>query len=306
MAKGRRPKGKKKKTVVRIPRPVRGSRTTEYVQLLMNPCTGPLVHAPGATEGGQVMRFENDIIIGNGGTEVGGVFNWTPGALNASASSGGQGFIDAVYAAAGPAVLPGSRTYSPGRAFLLANASSYRCIAACVQVFWPGSEVNRAGIVAGAQGTYGLFSSGATCTPSSIRAICPVVERMPSDHIELKWAPNYADGLFRNPSSTNAPEDGHASILFSWEGIPVSTGIRVRLVAVYEWRAYPTGLVLNSNTSLGDPGSIQEVRRALDKSDANWWNRTGQAAYNFLSGATVAYMTRRASGFNTRQPRIEL
>jgi len=287
---------KRRRLVPRMP-----AFDARYAELLANPCTGPLVHAPGSTEGGQVMRFEYDAIIGNGALETAGIIHWTPGAINASTSVNGFGLLDGVGPSDGTAMTIGNRGYAPGYAFLQTNASSYRCIAACVQLYFPGSEVNRAGVVSGAQSSYGLLST-TSYTPASIRSVSPVVERTPSDYMEVKWAPSYSDGLFRNPTSATAPEDGHSSLTVTWGGLPVATGMRVRLVAVYEWRAKTGGLVLSSNTSGTSAGAIQDIRRALDDRDANWWNKTGQAAVHFISGATVAYAARRRPGV----PRIEL
>jgi hypothetical protein len=277
-----------------------------YAKLLSNPCTGPLVHGPGSSEGGQVVRFESDFIIGNGVTETAGAINWAPGGYNGSAGTFGQAGIQFVTTGDLTAATPTSfGSSAPGFTFLQANASSYRCLAACIQLYWPGTELNRSGIVAAAQATYGFKDTTTTTTTAQLRAVCPVVERMPTDMMEVKWAPNFSDGLFRNPSSLSSPEDGHSALLINWAGLPVSTGVRLRLVAVFEWRPKTAGLVLSSNTSMNSSATtIQEVRSALDRRNANWWNHTGQAAAEFLSGLTVAYAARRASSY--AQPRLEL
>jgi hypothetical protein len=289
------------------------SAVMEYAKLLANPCTGPLVHAPGSSEGGQVVRFETDFILGNGATDTAGAFLFTPGAIN-SQTNNGYGFgglngiaVNDTTALTLTATDAFGGTSVPGYTFIRSNASSYRCIAACLQVYWPGSELNRAGIVAAAHGTYGLLNSAGSYTAAQLRAICPVVERMPTDHMEIKWAPNFSDGLFRNPTSPNAPEDGHSAILLTWAGIPVSTGVRIRCVCVYEWRPRTSGLVLSSNTALSDSAyTVQDVRAQLDKRDANWWNLSGQAAYHFLGGMTVAYAARRAQQAAQNNLRLEL
>lgn len=289
-----------------------GTPLREYAKLLTNPCTGPLVHAPGSTSGGMVMRFESDFIIGNGASDTAGFFSWAPGALNSNSPTNpygagtltGAGVSDATFISPSAG---GIGTYFPGHTYLTSNASSYRAIAACVQVYWPGTELNRSGIVSAAQGTFGLFSTATTIQPSALRAVSPVVERMPTDHMEVRWAPNYADGLFRNPSSTtSSPEDGHAALVITWAGIPVSTGVRIRCVLVVEWLPKPQGITLSSNTSTGSAGDIQHVRRELDRRNAGWWYQTGQAAANFLSGLTVAYAERRGPATPLLRGRDEL
>lgn len=289
--------------IVRVPRVRLMSRAAlEYAKLLSNPCTGPLVHAPGSSEGGQVVRFESDFLLGNGATETAGALLWTPGGQNEGASN--TGFVNGFAANDTALITYTNNNAAPGKVFLQNNASSYRCIAACLQVYWPGSELNRQGIIGAAQATYGLLSTASNSNASGLRSLCPVVERMPTDHLEIRWAPNFADGLFTNPASTTSVEDGHAGILLTWAGIPVSTGVRIRMVAVFEWRPKVQGLVLSSNTAHSSAEGVQEVRHMLDARDANWWNRSGQAAYNFLSGAVVAYAARKASAYP--RPRVEL
>lgn len=291
------------------------SPMVEYAKLLVNPCTGPLVHAPGSTQGGMLTRFESDFIIGNGATETCGFMLFTPGAINATSpvAPNGSGTLVGVAALDTTAVTPsagGVGTYMPGQTYLNTNASSYRCIAMCVQLYWPGTELNRAGIVSGAQATYALLRNDGGYTTASLRQACPVVERMPTECFEIKWAPNYTDGLFRSPKSTNPPEDGHSSLLLTWAGIPVSTGVRVRAVAVYEWLPIAAGLTLNSNTSMGAAGDVQKVRQALDRQSANWWYKSGQAALHFVDGALTAFANVRGPNFQgqaaMRQRRIEL
>jgi len=282
----------------------------EYAKLLSNPCNGPLVHAPGSTQGGMLTRFESDFLIGTGATDTCGFMLFTPGAINGAAPANGSGTLVGVAASDTTAVTPSSGgvgTYLPGKTYLDANASSYRCVAMCVQIYWPGSELDRQGIVSGAQGTYALLRNDSGTTVGLLRSACPVVERIPTECFEVKWAPNYTDGLFRSPKSTNPPEDGHASLLITWAGLPATKGVRVRAVAVYEWLPIITGLTLNSNTSTGTAGDVQKVRQVLDKADANWWHRSGQAALHFASGMVTAYVNARGPNFPGQgRPRIEL
>jgi len=303
-------------------RPKWNNANAQYMELLRNPCTGPLVHGPGSTEGGQVVRFEKDFILGAGALETAGFFNWAPGAMNFAPTStatnvysNGLGFVSGTSNLDTTGVTPVSNqanaiAYIPGFSFMTTNASSYRCLAACVQIYFPGTELNRQGIVAGAHSTFGLINfNGAVpfnvVAPADVRAVCPITERTPTDHVEFKWAPNFSDGIFRNPGGTNTPDDGHAALLITWAGLPVNTGLRFRLVAVYEWKAKTTqGLVLSSNTSTTGAGDIQETRKRLDSENPNWWYSTGQAAAHFMSGATAAYASRRGPS-HARTQRVE-
>jgi len=271
----------------------------KYMNLLRDPCTGPLVHGPGSTEGGSVFRCESDFIMGNGALETCGVFMWAPGAYNTALNPvNGSGTMfnnSATDLTAFNPLATGTSIYAPGYAFLQTNASSYRCLAACIQIYWPGSELNRQGIVGVAQGTYGAMSTNINLTVAQVRGACPITQRMPSDRLEAKWAPHYADGLFRNASNTQIPEDGHGSLIVNWAGIPVATGVRLRLVAVFEWRPKLTtgAFVLSSNTEGGSRSSatIQSVRQYLDRMDSHWWISAALASAKFFSGATTAYRT---------------
>nr|UHS72177.1 MAG: putative coat protein [Tombusviridae sp.] len=294
---------KKVRVKPRVPRVIPDAYL-QYARLLTDPCTGPLVHAPGSSEGGQVTRFETDVIYGSGATETCGFINWSPGGYNSAATPQfGNGIISVNGATDAGNLTPSSasvNTYCPGFTFLAANAGSYRCIAACLQLYWPGSELNRQGVVGVAQSTLGLVGTSQTVTCAQMRSLCPVVERMPGNMVEAKWAPNFADGLFRSPGGSQEAENGHSALLATWAGIPVSTGVRIRLVIVVEWRPKIAGLVLSSNTSVGSSGEMQQVRRALDARSASWWHISGQVAWQFLSGMTVAYAAHWGQSF----PRI--
>lgn len=296
---------KQKRKVYRVTYGVDPTSMRKYVELLNDPCTGPLVHAPGSTAGGMITRFEADYIVGEGAGITAGFMAFTPGAINnaSGTSHPGNGYIGAVATSDSVGTTtfinsPGF--YVPGYTYLQTNASSYRCIAMCVQMYWPGSELNRAGIISACQATYGTFkqdTAGSGPSVATYRSLSPVVERMPTDHFEAKWAPSFTDGLFRNPLSPQEPEAGHTSLLVTWGGLPAATGVRLRVVAVYEWNPKAVGLTINSNTSQTGAGGMQDARQLLDKSNAAWWYHTGQAAMNFASGAVVAYASMRRNNF---------
>lgn len=297
--------------VVRVPRTAAGVLAVEqmrrYIQLLDDPCMGPLVHAPGSSSGGIVTRFESDFIFGNEATTTCGALLFTPGAYcnNSAQNPGYLGIAADSDSSSVVASQAGQGSILPGWSYLISNASSYRCIAACAQIYWPGSELNRQGVVSGAQATGGLLRQGAPYRVADLRSASPVVERMPSDYMEIKWAPSHADGLFLSPN-TNLSQagsmDGHSALLLTFAGIPVATGVRVRLVAVMEWQPSRAGLHLSSNIGDSDPASLQKARATLDRTNPGWWHRAGQAAYHFLNGATVAYASTRGPNF----PRVEL
>lgn len=287
--------------------------TPEYAQLLADPCTGPLVRSSASTAGASVVRFESDFIIGNGATDTAGFLLWTPNNRNADAGNVyGFGTLVGLAASDTASITPsagGSGTYFPGNTFLATNAGSYRTLAACIQVYWPGSELNRAGIVSVAQCTNGLLKTTDSVNVAALRSQCPVVRRMPTNFLEAKFGPGFADGMFHDPTTGKQEESGLGAILVTWAGLPVATGVRLRLVAVYEWTPKVSGLVLSSNTAGASPQSFVDARKKLDEAAPDWWYTAGsitrRIAVNadaFMQGvagaaaSTVAYSARRAGG----------
>jgi len=90
-----------------------------YVELLANPCTGPLVHGPGSNQGGQVTRFEKDFIFGNGAAATAGMMIITPGAINNQAAAPrGCGVLQAEAATDGVALTLNGSTLVPSHTSL--------------------------------------------------------------------------------------------------------------------------------------------------------------------------------------------
>lgn len=294
----------KRKLAVR-PGPMVEGRSKEfrdYAKLLLDPCSGPLVHPPGSNSSGIITRFEKDLLFGTEATTTCGALILAPGCLNNAAGGNSQGYVGfsaALDGASATVTTNGQEGIIPGWNFIRANCSSYRCLAMCVQVYWPGSELSRAGIVSGAQVTYGSVRAGSNSTVERLRSACPVVERMPTTNVEYKWAPTFADGMWRSPLSATVPEDGHGALLVTFSGIPVSTGVRVRIVTVIEWQPFLDGLTVSNTTSTEGAGSQAHVRNVLDRTNTRWWYDTGLSGGQLLSGLL------RGMFVNNRGPNFE-
>lgn len=253
----------------------------DYVKLLTNPCEAPLAKVPTTGNTGFIFRAETDFLIGFGATETAGFVAWTPSGLAADLTAVPGPNVTGLLTAFGPndsAVLtPGWNVNVPALSYLRANASNYRCVAACMQVFWPGSEVNRQGIISMVntpmntiKGDFGGTSPAITTTAANIRSSSQVVSRVPTDRLELVWRPGDLDYSFADPNS-NYAGDGKGQMIISWAGIPVSTGLRFRLVAVWEWTPRPlNGLVPSLQSSSESSWSPGEIRAWLDKHVPGW------------------------------------
>lgn len=256
----------------------------DYLRLVTDPCNAPLAMSvfPGAG-GGIVSRFENDFIVGNSATDVATSVVWTPGYLNQAV--GGSG---------GNCVVPSAPVISdnigiaynvdnakaPGFTFLSSNAKAFRCIAACMQVSWPGTELNRQGIVGLGQVTQSVALSLAPTT-SQLRTLSSHVGRMPGEVMELILKPTEASQRWCDPTiaypllTAQSVWGDSPSLLLSVAGIPVSTGVRVRLISIVEWLPQNGGGIVSNDAVAPKSGStLNDVLRAVDAISSKDWVRS--------------------------------
>jgi len=231
------------------------------------------------------MRLEADAILFSGATETGGLAAFVPG-LGLGLASGTAIIGDT---AASTITIAGGIT--PGAGFLASNGYSLRAVAACTQVCYPGTELNRSGIIG-----IGVMSAGtlipnmttadgggnAVASPQALRIACQHVERMPATMVEARWFPGDEDANPYNyasrPTAWAQALNGRNAIVVSASGFPVSTGIRIRNVAVYE-------ISLGSSTTTGQVQSISAPRsintsghvlKFLADKDPQWYLHTAQ------------------------------
>lgn len=279
------------------------SAAADYARLLADPCNAPLVHPVYAGgEGGILIRFETDFIVFNGATDTCGVLSWTPGAIGINGGSAVNLLASGAVNSA-TAVTPAYQVVysSPGCAFLPNNAAAARCVAACMQVYWPGSESNRAGIVfAGNAAARNITNAASSATADWVGNVCSFSSRMPNDHIEVRWRPTDADQMLIDPRTvTPDPEFARRNALvLAVKGIPNTTGVRVRLVAVYEYEPVIGIGIVNPQSSVARSGyTLDDVLNYLDRM-GDWAN----AAINLASYAGVIGV----NYANTRRPAIRL
>lgn len=252
-----------------------------YARLLNDPCNAPLVHGPfGDGSGGMISRFESDFIWGASPICFNGILGFLP-----SGPSLYQGLtvndLDTV-------TLSGM-SGAPGSDFLNANASAYRCLAACIQLYWPGTELNRSGIVSvGCLPAELVFSTD--CSSARVRTLSQFVERTPEGMVEIKWQPTTYDSMFTDAGDAASSGSGidsklgtsrRNSLVATFSGVPSNVGMRARVVAVYEWKPrVGSGFVTSSAAS--PAGTVSNTLRYLE-STGNWMYRGAMQAQRAIS-----------------------
>lgn len=232
----------------------------EYARLLMDPCAAKLTHPVySGAEGGILIRAESFATYG-AGTNTAGVLHWTPGAIGATNT-------ELLVAGADTAVLSvpmAATTAAPGKTYLAANAVAVRVVAACLIVTYPGSELSRSGRVHYGHTSGALIDLGDSLNSDQVSGTLEHFERTPATAIEIVWKPNDADQLFTDPNATTlaSEKDRKAAITFSWAGLPASTGLTFKFVAVYEYQ--PVRALGIANPSMSRSTAPETLDRVLN------------------------------------------
>lgn len=295
-----RPNNRQRSVIVqRVPRlaAMLDRAAVEWAQLLMDPCNAKLAYPcyPSGSGSTVLMRLEADSIIASGATETASFGSWIPG-LGIQLQNTTPQTSDTL----GSLITPGS--LQPGDTFLKASATAVRCVAACLQITYPGSESSRAGVVGIGLVPAETFAYNTTTasggsningTAQSQRVMCQHVERMPATVLEIKWVPGEADTTsygYPYPTLYSQQFAGRNALAWSASGFPVNTGIRVRTVAVYEM----------SLTSTAASGSVQSVvpatsvtpmatiLKALSDKDPQWYLSTALKTARTV-GSIISY-----------------
>lgn len=155
---------------------------------------------------------------------------------------------------------------------MTASMASYRVVSACLQISYPGSELSRAGICSVGQSTYNEIV-GVSQSVGSLRQLSSTVTRVPDGEVEIILRPSATSEKFVPMSGAAADaENGSQPVLFAtMAGIPVSTGMRVRTVVVYEWiPQITTGCVIPEAAGNSSQFTLNNVINFLDKTVPHW------------------------------------
>lgn len=302
----------KNKKVVKTKRPAKARvgggggldpQSLAYARLLADPCSAPLTHPTYAGgEGGYLIRTDAWQTFGFSAGSTSGYFHWTPGYMGTDSHE----LFVAEAAAPNTPIVPTPFAGVPGKGFIPAQASQFRCVAACVRVTYPGAEADRSGRVHLGLTNGGLIISGGAVSPDQIATALGNYSRTPAAEIELRWKPSDADQLFVTPTTTTKPEDRQrrTACTVAWAGLPAATGLVFHMTAVYEWQPVAgTGLAVPSTSRSTTRNTLDQVINFIERAGQGYISgmhatvndRLGQ----YLSGA-FGLMGSTIAGRNTR------
>lgn len=272
-----------------------------YKRLLLDPCGAPLAYPVwGSADGSFLIKCESIGTVGFSATETNGALLFSPGTLSSTAKSSLVGFtttgagvdVNLVTNVGGTVTDWTPGTFNPGVAFLGANASVVRPVAACVELVYAGSESSRAGMVAGGVIPGGAWYENTAISADKLHALVPHAERTPVNKIEFLWYPSEADNYWQDPSSPVAAQqvDRRNSVAVSWANIPANSGFRVKLTAVYEYKPKIGINVAIPQVAPSSHNTMAEVLSDVARSISKPWVRS--AAQQLFVQAVQYTMTR--------------
>lgn len=256
-----------------------------YARLLTNPCYAPLAHPVYAgADAGFLFRADSFSTIGTAATDTSGYLVWTPGYINFN----NTGLLVAAGATGLVGLTPGASGVSPGQAFLQANASQYRCVAACLRITYPGAETSRSGRLHYGTVASTTISTAAAAATDTLATAFSAYSRTPADVVEVIWKPAAADMQFTDPNfiSSEPIRATKAAIGAAWVGLPAASGVTFHFTAVYEWMP-KGGLGVGQNTTGKNPSrnTLDDVVDFVIRNGETFVRNTGA---NLMTGAMHA------------------
>lgn len=275
----------------------------EYRDLIADPCNAKLVNSIWTGSNGSfVSRFETDFIIFNDATATAGILVFVPGTNQIYTNSSGILTNDTATATLGTGAQPG-----PGQTFLSGSAGNIRAVASCMQVSYPGTELTRSGIIGLGVTNFGTFAQNlstangggnTTTTAAAVRTLCQHTERMPQSMGEVTWFPNTGDQIaFEQNSARPLTEQTTESspkncMILSVAGLPLATGVRVRIVNVVEWTPRTgQGMVATAEVPRSS-NTINDILRSLPATKGTNWFINAYKKWSPTLGAigsTISY-----------------
>lgn len=190
--------------------------------------------------------------------------------------------------------IAGPLTYNiagPGQSFLLTNADSQRAVAACMQVDYTGTELDRQGLLYRGVIKASVFSNSFTL--DQITALLGNPERVPDHTAEVKWIPGSIEEEYWNTGSIAPDGPGDRNVIVT-VGVgftsPVTFSFTNTLVT--EWQPnFGVGIAANSPNTADAPAGFEHVKTHLARA-GNWWV---SAANSLSSGYRAAAKVYRAT-----------
>lgn len=285
------PKAKGKRMMQNVSRVSQGLDLAgrRYLALLEDPCAADLVPPTyGGTGSGYLMRTKQLIIPA--ATAVDGLLEYTPGWAQQCARL-------STVTTTGNNLTTVSGTVAPSQ--LTAIADQFRAVAACIKIYYTGSELARAGMI------FGTLIDAPSISPTETLA-CPTLGyslnaarfvRLGSEMHEFRWCPNEEDQTFVSLSTSASPgyDQVYGSTLqVGFVGVPAGS-VSFEITTVWEWQP-KSGLTGSSGivSTPRAPISPQPLNATLHKLGnlAEWATKPmnqkklltfGQGAYNMYT-----------------------
>lgn len=266
----------------RVPRPVVESNESKLLSLMMDPCGGPLAHGYALSSEGLVNRFTR-FITPVATTETAFAYIWNPNNQTTNAIT--------QKLAVGTGVPTFVNTGPPGEAFLETNADAVSTLAACIQVLYTGKLVDRKGYIGVCQvnGNTALdLASSSTDLPTLLtycQQVCPV----PSNTVELKWAPTIRNFTAQNYHSENYYDINDNCLIVVAIGVNPNDFV-VKFTTVNEYTPkFTLGQPAPRATRSIPVGLPERLTTKLDRM-GTWWHNLGDTAgAAFRLGAAAYY-----------------
>lgn len=261
-----------------------------YAKLLSDPCNAALVSPVYQGTGtGIITRFERDMIVNSSGTDIGSVIYFVPGGWSGSSAS-----VASVWKSTAPitsdtvgVAVVKSAVDQPGYGFE-GNVGSYRVLAACLQVTYVGSELYRAGVACIGQSTW-MGSGVLNPSLSQLRSTAQHVGRVPDGTLEIIMRPNLASETFVDMQNTGVTSlwVDQPCMFASFSGMPVGTGMRVRMVSVVEWVPTTGPGIISRQIITQSDNTLNQVLRWLDNKMPGWDSKVLSATLTAFKALTL-------------------
>lgn len=230
---------------------------TKWLRLIRDPCGADLtVPCYAGTGEGYLIRSKD--IISIPATAVDGLYEFTPSANYTTNLR--YGWSDTVGGALGTASAINVCSFLASTV-----VGRFRPAAACIKVFYIGTELERKGQVGLNLSAGSTLLTGELINTSApgVLPSCGLVERTPAKIMEVKWAPTEQDSHWipsTDESYPLSPQAGN-SLTVAFSGVPAGS-LRLEVTTVWEWQPaeeLTAGLV----TSAKGPASRNHINEIL-------------------------------------------
>lgn len=199
-------------------------------------------------------------------------------------------------AVATPSTAIGPITYSlagPGQPFLLANADAQRTVAACAEIDYTGTELNRQGLLY--MGVVKASIFGDAVTVDQITALVGHPVRVPDKTASVKWMPAPADEEYWRTGAGQPEAFGDRNVMvIVGTGFTSAVAFQLTSTLIAEWQpSQGLGIAATNPNTADAPAGMELVRTNLAEA-GNFWVSTAQGAERAYQIGRKAYYTGKA------------